>query len=451
MTSSRRGPAALDEPPTDARLGPSEGPARGANVLVAAYACNPRRGSEEAVGWNWVQTIARSCRVTVLTAAFHADDIRAACDPDANPRFVFVPHRPWHYAPTPRWRAIESSIAKPIMNLAYAAWQHDACKAACGLLGRERFDLAHQLTYVGFRFPGRLWTLGLPFVWGPIGGLENTPWRLLPAMGTGGALYYAGRNLINSIQRRSLASPRRAAAAAGPGLIAATDSIARELELLYGAPSMVISEVVSPLHLSPSAARPRAPGAPLRVVWSGQHLPGKALNILLQALASLPPETRVELQILGDGPSRQRWFELARKLGIQDRCIWHGLQPRDAAMAIMAESHVLAITSLKDLTSTVLLEGLALGLPVVCPDHCGFSGVVTEACGVKIAPTSVKSLISGFAEALAHLEASEPARLELGRGALNRALDFGPDTLRAKLEAVYDAVMAEVPRMNRGS
>ncbi len=42
------------------------------------------------------------------------------------------------------------------------------------------------------------------------------------------------------------------------------------------------------------------------------------------------------------------------------------------------------ITSLKDLTSTVLLEALAQGVPVICPDHCGFADVVTGECGLKI-------------------------------------------------------------------
>ena len=412
------------------------------NVLIAAYACNPKRGSEEAVGWNWAQTIARRRRVTVLTAAYHERDIREACDPAANPRFVFVPHRPWRYAPTPGWRRIENSLAKPIMNLAYAAWQREAYGVARGLVARQRFDLVHQLTYVGFRFPGHLYKLGLPFVWGPIGGLENTAWGLLPAMGFGGAVYYAGRNLINSAQRRWLRSPRRAALAAGPGLIAATDGIARELKALYGAESTVISEVVAPLELSPAAPAERRAGEPLRVVWSGQHLPGKALNLLLQALARIPADLPLEVHILGDGPMRPAWRDLAQRLGVDRRCVWHGQLPRAAALETMRAAHVLAITSLKDLTSTVLVEGLALGLPVVCPDHCGFAGVVTAASGIKVEARSVRRLVAGIAEGLILIEGDESGRRQMAAAALARARDFGAAALLQKIDAVYARVLS---------
>lgn len=407
------------------------------HILVSAYACNPKRGSEEAVGWTWVNTIASTHRVTVLTAAHHEADIRAVCDADANPRFIFVPQRWWHYRPTPFWRTIENSIAKPIMNLAYAAWLRDAHGVARRLVARDDFDLVHQLTYVGFRFPGHLWKLGLPYVWGPIGGLENTPWRLLPVLGPGGAFYYAGRNLINSAHRRWLSSPRRAARAAGPGLIAATDGIARGLTALYGVGCATIGEVVAPLELSPDAAPSRSPGDPLRVVWSGLHLPGKALNLLLDAVARLPAGMALELHILGDGPRRAAWQKRARRLGVNGRCVWYGQLPRDEALGIMARSHVLAITSLKDLTSTVLLEGLALGLPVICPDHCGFSGVVTDACGIRLPALSGAMLRGGLADGLMRLEADEDLRCQMGWAALARARDFGSDRLKDRLALVY--------------
>ena len=45
----------------------STAPTRPAHVLVAAYACNPFRGSEEAVGWDWVRSIAAIAgKVTVI-------------------------------------------------------------------------------------------------------------------------------------------------------------------------------------------------------------------------------------------------------------------------------------------------------------------------------------------------------------------------------------------------
>jgi glycosyltransferase involved in cell wall biosynthesis len=411
------------------------------NVLLSAYACNPKRGSEEAVGWNWTQAIARRHRVTALTAAFHERDIREACDPSANPRFIFVPHRPWHYAPTPGWRRIENSIAKPIMNLAYASWQQQAFSVARALAACQHFDLVHQLTYVGFRFPGHLYKLGLPFVWGPVGGLENVPWRLLPSIGARGLIEYAGRNVINSAQQRFLRSPRRAAVVAGPGLIAATDRIAEALLALYGVPATVITEVVAPVELSPRSPPSRRLGDPLRLVWSGLHLPRKALPLLLHALARMPAQAPVELHILGDGPMRAEWRGVAARLGVDGRCVWRGQLARSEALRLMSGGHALVLTSLMDLTSTVLLEALALGLPVVCPDRCGFSSVVTETCGIKLPAPSTAAFVSGLTDALMRLCSDEALRFRLGHGALARAREFSAGGLATRVDAVYARVL----------
>jgi len=41
---------------------------------------------------------------------------------------------------------------------------------------------------VGFREPGYLWQLNIPFVWGPIGGMGYFPTRFLPVVGAKGAV-----------------------------------------------------------------------------------------------------------------------------------------------------------------------------------------------------------------------------------------------------------------------
>ncbi len=409
-------------------------------VLVSAYACNPRAGSEEGVGWGWVRALAARHDLCVLTAAFHRADIEQAQREDpaaAGIRFVYVPHRLWHYRPTPGWRAIESSIAKPLMNWAYRLWLRDAGRLARSLHRNQPFDLAHQLTYVGFRFPGHLWKLDIPFVWGPIGGLENTPWRLLPLLGAGGAGYYAARNIVNSFQKTCLVAPRRALRKARGGIIAATSGIQREIRRWYGEDSIVVAET-GPLQNAPaSAPRARRPGEPLRMTWSGQHLPGKALPLLLNALHRLPPALDWRLDILGDGPCRSKWQREASRLGIAARCRWHGLLPRHEAVARMAASHVFVITSLKDLTSTVILEALSLAVPVIALNHCGFPDVLTADCGILVPVHNPAQIAADLARAIEKLASDETERYRLAGGAPRRAADFSWEKKVAMVDAIY--------------
>ena len=66
-------------------------------VLVSAYACEPGKGSEPGVGWNWARMIAQDHETWVLTRSNNRAPIEAAlaADPQPNLRFIYV-------AP-PRW------------------------------------------------------------------------------------------------------------------------------------------------------------------------------------------------------------------------------------------------------------------------------------------------------------------------------------------------------------
>jgi glycosyltransferase involved in cell wall biosynthesis len=416
-------------------------------ILAVAYACDPSRGSESGVGWGWVNAIAADHDVTVITADYNATNInRYLKDRDSSVRnslrFLYVRNRPWHYRPQGIWLKIENSIAKPLMNLAYQDWLQYAYEEANRELAQSRYDLVHLITYVGWRFPGAFYRLGIPFVWGPIGGMANTPWRLLPILGPKGAFYYAARNLINSLQLRTLPGPGHALRAANQGVIAATSENQRELWNHFGVVSQVICEV-GPPDLVVTRPKARNENEPFRICWSGQHLPGKALHLLLRAAARLPKDINCSIEILGDGPGNPVWRSLASRLGVDHRCHWHGWLPRDQSLAVMKDSHVFVITSLKDLTSTVAVEAISLGLPIVSLDHCGFADLVTEECGIKIRPGSAGQIVSDFASALQTLYIDEALRERLAQGAVKRSQAYSWQQKMKTLGDIYS--MAIVP------
>jgi glycosyltransferase involved in cell wall biosynthesis len=415
-------------------------------ILAIAYACNPASGSESGVGWGWVSAIAKDHDVTVITADYNSDDLtqfmrnRVGRERN-NPHFLYVKNRPWHYRPSRTWLAIEDSIAKPIMNLAYHDWLRHAFTLAQNEIVKSSYDIVHLITYVGWRFPGRFYGLGIPFVWGPIGGMKNTPWRLLPILGFKGAVYYGGRNLINSLQLHMMRQPGKALRAAAGGVIAATSEIQDELTKRFRVTSRVICEV-GPPDFAIEEPNKRALNETFRICWSGLHLPGKALQLLLRAAASLPNDMNYCIEILGDGPCSKSWRSLAAKLGIENRCHWHGWLPRERSLAVMMASHAFVITSLKDLTSTVAVEALSLGLPIVSLDHCGFADLVTEDCGIKIYPGSAKQIQRDIAAALSKLYIDEPRRFQLAQGAVSRSAAYSWQEKMKTLEDIYQQAAA---------
>ena len=407
-------------------------------VLVSAYACDPRRGSESAVGWGWCRAISDRHDLWIIAG----EASREGIETELQRQPELHRHMHFHYIRQRQLHWLER-IWPPLEMITYQhQWQRAAYRMGKELHARSGFDLVHQLTYVGFRTPGYLWKLDVPFVWGPIGGLENTPWRFLPVLGAHGCAYYGVRNLVNAVQKRFSPGPKRAFHKARGGIIAATEGMRREILRWYGHQSEVVCEIGLPPAARAEASTRRA-DEPLRLAWSGQHQPGKALPLLLRAAMALPRSFKWTLDILGHGRCTPRWQRLARRLGVDDRCRWHGWVARDQALAVVRGAHVFVITSLKDLTSTVLLEALAQGVPVICPDHCGFANVVTGDCGVKLSIDSLGRFQAELTRAIARLADDEPERRRLAAGAIRRAADFSWEKKAEAVDRVYRRVLAK--------
>jgi glycosyltransferase involved in cell wall biosynthesis len=314
-------------------------------------------------------------------------------------------------------------------------WQKATYEVGKRLQEEIRFDIVHQLTYVGFRVPGLLWQLDAPFVWGPIGGLEQTTWALILALGVRGGLYFLARNLLNNWDRRYRQLPKRAFAKAEGGIIAATTGIQKEIRRFYGYDSTVISEIGLPPIIRNTPSQ-RLPSEPLSLVWCGNHQPGKALPFLLETLQLLPAELNWRLTIIGGGPCTAHWQRIAWNHGVDKRCDWLGQVPRQTVLQKMQKAHVLVITSVYDLTSTVLVEALANGLPVICPDHCGFTDAITSECGIKVPASSKRELVQGLRSAIVRLN-DETVRLRLADGALRRSSEYEWDPKARMVNNIY--------------
>lgn len=403
-------------------------------ILVSCYACSPYRGSEPGMGWNFIKGLSEYHNVHIITEKEKWEkDIKQYIKEEkiTNIHFYFIRKK--------RHRKLRK-IWPPSYYWFYKAWQKKAYYLAKQLDKKENFDIIHQLNMVGYREPGYLWKIDKPFVWGPIGGTQNVPWHLFSVFNIYGKLFYGGRNIINSFQKHFLKRPRLAAKKQPSTLIAATPDIQKDFLKLWGKSSEIITEVGASNFLNVKIAE-RQPHEALKIVWSGQHTSGKALNILLKSLELLDDGINWQLDILGDGKETNTWKSLAKKLNISSHCKWHGWIPQKDALKIMKNAHILCITSLKDLTSTITLEAISLGLPIICLNHCGFAYVVDNTCGIKIKTESLKTIQSNIKDAIVLLFNNEHLRRQLAEGALKRAKDFSWKSKVKKLNTIYSNLL----------
>jgi len=409
----------------DARQRPSR-----SKVLLLAYSCAPNRGSEPGIGWNRALETAKYFDTWVITFDREfADQIRGYMkDQGEIPglHLVFVAN--WYWARS-FWRKQNFSY------LLYNLWHRRAYKVAQRLHRQIGFDLIHQLTITGFREPGYLWKLDAPFVWGPIGGTSNYPWRFLGEAGLIDALTEGLRSVLNHIQLRFSSRVRHAASRAKL-ILAANSTIQRDFECVHRVKPILMLE--TGIHSAPVSKRCRDfKQRELHILWSGVLEPRKGLSLLLKALPRLGMKLSYELRILGIGRSERRWQRMARRLNVACNVTWMGWLPHHQTLDQYRWADVFVFTSLRDSTGTVVLEALAAGVPVICLDHQGVHDIVTEDCGIKIPVTVPGEVVNRLSAAILTLAQDRVLWERLSDGALLRAKEYTWSRHGERMAALY--------------
>lgn len=158
-----------------------------------------------------------------------------------------------------------------------------------------------------------------------------------------------------------------------------------------------------------------------RLVAVGRLSPEKGYAGLLSALAALAAEGReFSLTIVGGGPSAGEIRDEAAALGLEDRIEFTGPLPERSTLARMAEADIFVLPSLMEGLPVVLIEALALELPVVASRVAGIPELVEEdVTGRLFTPSDWGDL----KRALARLVDDRKAWKRLGEAGRRRVAD----------------------------
>jgi glycosyltransferase involved in cell wall biosynthesis len=104
----------------------------------------------------------------------------------------------------------------------------------------------------------------------------------------------------------------------------------------------------------------------------------------------------------------------------------------------MDKQDALVVCSLQESTSTVLMEALATGMPVICHDASGMSFAIDESCGIKVPLRARQTSVSGFTDAIVRLVTTQGLLNRLSQGALQRARENSWEEKVRQLAIAYD-------------
>ncbi len=163
-------------------------------ILLMTAKCNPYGRSEAGAGWSRAVGLSRYSDVWTICSSDDEADIKSYLldhKDITGLTFVFVGNS--RFA-----RFFQRSRPLYAVDyLSYYLWQRRAFKVAQRLHDEINFDLTHQVTISGYREPGFVWRLEVPFVWGPLGGTQNYPLRLLIHAGFAALLKEGLRSMMN--------------------------------------------------------------------------------------------------------------------------------------------------------------------------------------------------------------------------------------------------------------
>lgn len=129
----------------------------------------------------------------------------------------------------------------------------------------------------------------------------------------------------------------------------------------------------------------------LRLVTVGRLSPEKGLAGLLEAFAAVDADA--ELRIIGDGPERDALEAKAVSLGLADRVVFVGRLPSSGVIAELLYADAFAMASFMEGLPVVLMEALAMEVPVIAPRVAGIPELVEDdASGLLFAPGHWKEL-----------------------------------------------------------
>ena len=384
-------------------------------MLLSAYACEPGRGSEPGVGWNWAIQAARFAEVWVITRANNREVIEKALpNLPCGDRIHFV------YVDLPYclrfWKRGERGI-----HLYYTMWQLYVGLTALKLHRRIGFDVAQHVTFANAWMPSYLWILKIPFIFGPVGTNLLIPRRFTK-------LFTFKERLENCVRRVLVWCSLRFR----PDLLITTSKadvilcnsggvrdifparLRKKTQICWqnGVESRGRGSVETDCQAMTSTGR-------FRVLSVGRLVYHKGYELALRGFAASNLGEGAEYIIIGEGPWQQRLEALASELGVEGRIRFLGKLSQDEVFEEMRKSDVFLFPTFES-AGMVVMEAMSCGLPSVSLDWGGPQEYLCEDSGIRIAFGEPEQVVRDLGRALRKLVEDEDYRYRLSEGALER-------------------------------
>lgn len=386
--------------------------------------------------------LSRDHEIHVLTSEANRKGIEAQLDGTTTGRLSFTYFgkcAPYHE---------NRLIARGQSWLRYLDWMGKVLPQAKKLSAECKFDLVHHVTFSTCRVASPLWKLGLPFVFGPVGGGERTPAVTRSSMSRSQHAYELMRDALNALMPFN---PRtRQTIGNSAILLASNQPTTHALRKLGANPESIMHLPVvfftdSQIQELSSRSKQWSKSAePLRIFSSGTVEGRKGLSIALHAIALARDRgVRCEFVMPSRGPEFTHLQKLTARLGLGDSVRFPDGLPRAQFWETLMSSDVCLMPSLRDNCPATLLEAMLCRCVPFVVDCNGPGEMVPPGAGFKIQPEAPERMAELFATELVRV-ARDRTQLPLlaERAAAHVKKNFNEQRYLQTISAAYARAVA---------
>lgn len=401
-------------------------------VLYIAYSCSESYGSEDKIGWNIPLESAKYNEVLVITKEEHRAEIERYTQKNAllDMQFLFVD--------IPKiYKCVFKGSLYPARLI---FWQSRALKLARRICRREKIDVIHQITPVEFRSIGNYGSIdGTKFVCGPIAGGQSIPKELR---------YYAKGHLISE-SARELANKFCRFKLRINGALKRCDHIifanGETKDYLQRAMSektsseMLTDVMVKSSDLLKEKVHAQNPQRKTVFLVAARLVYLKGHALLFEALEQLKDRDDIICRVVGEGPLSESLKKLCAEKGLESLVEFSGNIPYSRMAEIYDIADVLVLPSLREATGSVIIEGMARGLPVITVSGFGGAQIVSEDTGWLYSGNTKEEYIKALKDAIVECLESPDEVKRKGENALKAAGNYTFEKRARYYQNIYES------------
>lgn len=393
-------------------------PAEQLRVLIVAENASDSFGGEAALPLRYFKLLRdRGIPAWLITHARVRDELSRSVPADLD-RIHFVEDSRLH-----RWLWKLGTYLEPRLEyvstgfLSRLVTQVEQRRIARKMVKRHGIQVVHQPTPVSAREPSLLTDLDAPVVIGPMKGDTDYPpafrneESLLTRMAIG--LGRASAGWLNRI----FPGKRQASI-----LLVANEQSRSALVNGTSAKVFDLAENGVDTRIWRPSREVAAEHSVCRFVYVGRLVRSKGVDLLLRAFEQVAGRgCGITGLIIGEGPLREvlrRRAETAGVLGSAanqpGKVYFAGWQTQATVAELLVTQDCLILPTLLESGGAVLLEAMAVGLPVIATKWGGPAEYVDDGCGILVPPDSRESLIAGLADAMERLARDPGLRHRMG-------------------------------------